>query len=179
LGVISCLILGLDQWTKQLALEALRMESESKDFLSWWSWTLVHNKAAAFGIFSSLPFVDSEAVRIAFLLSVPVIVLGLLWHYYVKHFDIKENYRPAVMGLVVGGAVGNLIDRIRFGYVIDFIDWFYPNKSGKCFPLFFEGSDGQSCHWPVFNIADSAICVAFALVLLEPFFRREKKKNAA
>jgi len=174
LGVIGCLILGLDQWTKQLALESLRFEGETKGFLSWWSWTLVHNKAAAFGIFSSLPFVDSDAVRIAFLLAVPLVVLGLLWYFYIRHFKNAENFRPAVMGLVVGGAIGNLIDRIRFGYVIDFIDWAYPTAAKTCIPLFFMGNEGGACHWPVFNVADSAISVALVLLILEPMFLKNK-----
>lgn len=175
LGVVGCLILGLDQWTKQIALEVLRFEGDSRGFLSWWSWTLVYNRAAAFGIFSSLPFVETEAVRIGFLLAVPVLVLGLLWYFYIRKFEVGENYRPAVMGLVVGGAIGNLIDRIRFGYVIDFVDWFYPTSSGKCIPLFFLGSEGTGCHWPVFNIADSAISVALVLLLLEPFVLKQNE----
>jgi len=179
LGVIGCLILGLDQWSKQLALENLRFEGDSKEVLSWWSWSLVHNKAAAFGIFSSLPFVDSEPVRIAFLLAVPIIILAVLWFSYIRKFAHIENYRPAVMGLVVGGAIGNVIDRIRYGYVIDFVDWFYPSSSGKCIPLFFLGNDGHSCHWPVFNVADSAICVALVLLLCEPLIRPTSKQNAA
>jgi signal peptidase II len=179
LGVVSCLILGLDQWTKQIALELLRFEGDTKGFLSWWSWTLVYNRAAAFGIFSSLPFVESESVRIGFLLAVPVLVLGLLWYFYIREFKNDENYRPAIMGLVVGGAIGNLIDRIRFGYVVDFVDWFYPAASGKCIPLFFLGSDGNTCHWPVFNIADSAISVALVLLLIEPLVLKQGKKIAA
>ncbi|MEZ4814887.1 MAG: signal peptidase II [Bdellovibrionota bacterium] len=178
LGVIGCLILGLDQWTKQLALEVLRFEGDSKGFLSWWSWTLVYNRAAAFGIFSSIPFVDTEAVRIGFLLAVPVVVLGLLWYFYIRKFEANENYRPAVMGLVVGGAIGNLIDRIRFQYVVDFVDWFYPSASGKCIPLFFPGQNGTTCHWPVFNIADSAISVALVLLILEPFVLKQQSANA-
>lgn len=174
LGVVSCIILGLDQWTKQIALEVLRFEGDTRGFLSWWSWTLVYNRAAAFGIFSSLPFVESDAVRIAFLLAVPIIVLALLWFFYIRDFKAHENYRPAVMGLVVGGAIGNLIDRTRFGYVVDFVDWFYPTASGKCLPLFFAGQDAVTCHWPVFNIADSAISVALVLLVLEPFILKQK-----
>ncbi len=173
LGVVSCVVLGLDQWTKQIALEALRFEGETKGFLSWWSWTLVYNKAAAFGIFSSLPFVQSESVRIGFLLMVPVVVLGLIWYHYIRKFNAGENYRPAVMGLVVGGAIGNLIDRLRFGYVVDFVDWFYPASSSKCIPLFFY--DRQSCHWPVFNIADAGISIALVLLLFEPLFYKPAK----
>lgn len=179
LGVVSCLILGLDQWTKQIALEVLRFEGDTRGFLSWWSWTLVYNRAAAFGIFSSLPFVESDTVRIAFLLAVPVIVLGMLWFFYIRHFKSSENYRPAVMGLVVGGAIGNLIDRMRFGYVVDFVDWFYPTASGKCLPLFFASQDALSCHWPVFNIADSAISVALVLLLIEPLVLKQNTDAGA
>lgn len=174
LGVVACLILGLDQWTKQIALELLRFEGDTKGFLSWWSWTLVYNRAAAFGIFSSLPFVETEAVRIGFLLAVPIVVLGMLWYFYIRKISNVENYRPAVMGLVVGGAIGNLIDRVRFGYVVDFVDWFYPLSGQKCLPLFFLGSDTQTCHWPVFNVADAAISVALVLLLFEPLIIKEK-----
>ena len=177
LGVVACLVLGLDQWTKQIAIEAFRFEGETKAFLSWWSWTMVYNRAAAFGIFSSIPGVDSDSVRIGFLLFVPIVVICCLWFFYVRHFKKDEIFRPAVMGLVIGGALGNLIDRLRFKYVIDFIDWFYPSSNGKCIPLFFSGEEGLTCHWPVFNIADSAICVAIVLLLLEPWILKHSAKK--
>lgn len=138
---------------------------------------MVYNRAAAFGIFSSIPGVDSDSVRIGFLLFVPIVVICCLWFFYIRHFKKDEIFRPAVMGLVIGGAIGNLIDRLRFKYVIDFIDWFYPSSNGKCIPLFFSGEEGLTCHWPVFNIADAAICVAIGLLLLEPWILKHSAKK--
>lgn len=138
---------------------------------------MVHNYAAAFGSFSKVPFITSESSRVLFLLLVPVLVLCLLWFFHIRHITKKEIFRPAVMGLVIGGAIGNVIDRLRFGYVIDFIDWFYPTSSGKCLPLFFLGSEAKTCHWPVFNFADSAISVALVLLLLEPFILKNLPKE--
>ncbi len=177
LGIVALVILGLDQWTKHWALETLVKEGNSRPVLSWWSWTMVHNYAAAFGSFSKVPFITSESSRVLFLLLVPIVVLGLLWFFHIKHITKKEIFRPTVMGLVVGGAIGNVIDRLRFGYVIDFIDWFYPSTSGKCLPLFFLGSEGKSCHWPVFNVADAAISIALVLLLLEPFILKNLPKE--
>jgi signal peptidase II len=64
------------------------------------------------------------------------------------------------LALVLGGAIGNLIDRVAYGYVIDFLDVYY-----------------QDWHWPAFNIADSAICVGVALMLLESFGVGRKENN--
>jgi signal peptidase II len=63
-----------------------------------------------------------------------------------------ETLMAVALALVLGGAIGNLIDRVAYGYVIDFLDVYY-----------------QDWHWPAFNIADSAICVGVALMLLESF----------
>ena len=81
------------------------------------------------------------------------------------------------MGLVFGGAVGNMIDRVRFGYVIDFIDWFYPSSSGSCIPLFYPMSQTGSCHWPVFNIADTAISIAMGLLIVYSFKQGKEEEN--
>jgi signal peptidase II len=80
------------------------------------------------------------------------------------------------MGLVFGGAIGNLIDRIRFGYVIDFIDWFYPSANGQCIPLFYY-QPGSGCHWPVFNIADSAISIAVVLLMIDSFVNSKESHS--
>lgn len=175
---LGCFILVIDQWTKQHFLEILKNEGDSIPVFGWWSWTLVYNRAAAFGIFGTLPdFLEN--FRVLFLLLLPSTILFCLWFFWVRHFQKDELFRPVVMGLVFGGAIGNIIDRIRFGYVIDFIDWFYPSSSGKCIPkVFFVGHDNITCHWPVFNIADSAITAAMILIAYETLFirRHELKK---
>lgn len=163
-------VVAIDQWTKHLALAHLSRPGDTTPFLGWWSWTLVHNMGAAFGSFRGLP----ESMRVTFLLLMPLSVLGLLWWFYVRKYPRTAVLGPLAMGLVLGGAIGNLIDRLRFGYVIDFIDWFYPS-SGSCLPGF-NNFPPDACHWPVFNIADSAICLAVGLLILESFLTKESPK---
>ena len=162
---LALLVLIIDQWTKQLAIEYLEVENNSVDFISWWKWTLVHNHAAAFGVFGSLAK--------TFFLSFPLAILFFLWKFFILTFERDEKFRPIIMGLVFGGALGNLVDRVRHGYVIDFIDWNYPVESGSCLPLFhyFAGA----CHWPVFNFADSAITAAMILLVVETIFFANKR----
>jgi signal peptidase II len=156
---IGAFIIALDQWTKNYALEHLPREGASIDFLSWWNWTLVHNHGAAFGMLRDLP----DSIRVTFFIIMPLTVLTVLWFAFVRHFKPHMTLGPVAMGLVLGGALGNLIDRIRFGYVIDFVDWFYKGD-GSCLPLFFR-MPGNECHWPVFNVADSSILIAFSLMI--------------
>ena len=173
---LAALVLALDQWTKQSALTALGREGDSIPVLSWFHFTLVHNHAAAFGVFHGIP----EGLRVGFLMLLPLAVLTLLWWFFVRKMSPVETLAPVTMGLVVGGAIGNLIDRICFGFVIDFIDWFYPSK-GSCLPLFFPGSTNGlegSCHWPVFNVADSAISIAMVLLVITSFLDSKNTKTS-
>lgn len=167
----ALVIITSDQITKAMFIDRLPHEGFSIPVFSWWHWTRVHNYGAAFGIFSNLP----ESIRLGFFLILPIAVLALLYWTYVRKIQPQEILNPFVIGLVVGGAVGNLIDRIRFGYVFDFIDWFFPT-SGGCIPLFYKGRDGF-CHWPVFNVADAAITTAICLLFLLSF-RKPSGENA-
>lgn len=142
--LLSAMLIALDQWTKYLALTHLVYQQSVPVIEGWAWWTLVHNHGAAFSFlagaggwqrwfFSGLAVVISS-VLVAWLARTP-----------------RSDWRTALpFALVIAGALGNLVDRLRFGYVIDFIDVLYwPGK-----------------HWPVFNIADSCIVVgAIALVL--------------
>jgi signal peptidase II len=157
---LGAFIIALDQWTKSWALGKLDNLGDTIEVFSWWSWTLVHNYGAAFGMLRNLP----PSIRTVFFLVLPIAVLALLWFSYVRHFKTKDLLGPVAMGLILGGALGNLIDRIKYGYVVDFIDWHYPS-TGECIPLFFKMSP-DACHWPVFNIADSAICVAMVTLII-------------
>jgi len=153
-----------------MALEALVHEGQSISFLGWFSYTLVYNHGAAFGMLRDLP----DSIRVTFFLLMPLGVLGILWWAIVRHFKPEQRMAPIAMGLVLGGAIGNLIDRIRFGYVVDFIDWFYPSSDGTCIPLFYY-QPGSGCHWPVFNIADSAISIAVVFLILDSFWHSKPR----
>lgn len=166
-------VVSLDQWTKNLALDHLRNQGDSIGFLSWFHFTLVHNHGAAFGVFANLP----EKLRLIFFLLLPPVVLFVMWWAVVRKFQPTDKFGPITMGLVLGGALGNFIDRIRFGYVIDFIDWFYTSEKKSCIPLFYQFSPG-TCHWPVFNVADSAICIAMVLLVVFSFFQKDSSQTS-
>lgn len=99
--------------------------------------SLVHNTGIAFGLFKDAGFI---------FILIPLILTGLLVYniYYYRHTEVLSRTYILAFSLILGGAIGNLYDRIVFGYVIDFIDFRI---------------------WPVFNIADSAITVGAAIIL--------------
>ncbi|MEW6535766.1 MAG: signal peptidase II [Candidatus Auribacterota bacterium] len=101
--------------------------------------TLVYNPGAAFGLFPNMKWF------FLFFSVAAIIGIVLIARYYMK----GRTYCHILLGLVLGGAIGNLIDRLRIGYVIDFLDVYF-----------------RSYHWPAFNIADSAICVGIGLLSL-------------
>lgn len=113
--------------------------------------TYIRNKGAAFGIFSD------HALRLPFFFLISLLaVVGIFW--YLRQLRNDQKWSHLALGLILSGAVGNLIDRIRYGEVIDFIDVHWYNH-----------------HWPAFNVADSAICIGVGLLLLETW--REEKRN--
>ena len=170
---LGALVIAIDQWTKSWALSKLENLGDSIPFVSGWNWTLVHNYGAAFGMMRGLP----ESIRGSFFFILPLAVLTLLWFSYVRHIKKEDLLGPVAMGLILGGALGNVLDRINHGYVIDFIDWHY-QSAGKCIPLFFKMST-DTCHWPVFNFADSAISGAMVLLIIYTWRLEAKNKKEA
>lgn len=169
---LGTLVIAIDQWSKSWALTKLASLGDTIPVSSWWNWTLVHNYGAAFGMLNNL----SPSIRSGFFLALPIGVLVLLWFSYARHFKTTEILGPIAMGLILGGALGNVIDRLKHGYVIDFIDWHY-SSSGKCLPLFYPMSP-SACHWPVFNFADAAISGAMILLIIYSF-KNDKKKTSS
>lgn len=102
---------------------------------------LVWNRGVSFGLFNSL-----ENAKIIFLLVAILIVLCLIYSF----FQAKTYYNTISLGLIIGGAIGNIWDRYKYGAVIDFIDVHYQRYS-----------------WPAFNIADSLIVIGILLLLFE------------
>jgi len=149
LFVVVGVSLLLDQVTKQLVVDRFFL-GESIDVLKgFFSFTYVRNKGAAFGFLHSAP----EKFREPFFLAVPVIAIFVLGYLY-YHSKKEEKLSRWALALILSGALGNLIDRIRFGYVVDFLDFYYEPWG----------------HWPAFNIADSAIVCGVGLLFVQSLF---------
>ncbi|MGZ3459604.1 MAG: signal peptidase II [Archangium sp.] len=114
----------------------------------YWNFRYVENPGAAWGIFAHLP----ESVRLPFFHLVSLVALGFIFFMYVRLSPQQWLLRWA-LALIAGGALGNFLDRLVRGYVIDFVDWHWRNQPGM--------------RWPTFNVADAAICVGVGLLLLD------------
>lgn len=123
---------------------------------SFWHMKYVENPGAAWGAFQGLP----DSARNWFFIVVSVGAIAFILYYYRK-LTPEQRYLQLALALVLGGAVGNFIDRLARHYVIDFVDWHWLDKA--------------SLHWPTFNLADAAICVGVAMLIIDP---TKKKKEA-
>jgi signal peptidase II len=153
---LSVVVLFLDQWSKGIITRAYGLH-ESREILGqFFLLTYVRNTGAAFGLFANF---DSNLKSI-FLNSVAVAAFVAVTVYALRsHF---RSVRLQIgLALVLGGAVGNLVDRVRFGYVVDFL-------------LF--GVNGH--YWPAFNVADSAICVGVGLLVLDMLASQSREPSA-
>lgn len=140
--LIALIVAIADQLSKLAAVKyLLRGPIELAPFLNL---SLVFNSGAAFGFLSGASgWQNLLFVGIAIIVSFFIIVM-------VKHVGVNDTQVLTGLMLILGGAAGNLIDRLRQGYVVDFIDFHY-----------------QNWHWPAFNIADSSITIGAVLLVLD------------
>ncbi|MDD2759116.1 MAG: signal peptidase II [Methylomonas sp.] len=142
---LSLLVLILDQASK-LAIDASMQLYESIPLLPYFNLTYAHNTGAAFS------FLAQAGGWQRWLFAGLAVVMSGVIYVWLMRLKKHETLMASALSLVLGGAVGNLIDRVAYGYVIDFLDVYY-----------------RQWHWPAFNIADSAICIGVGLMLLESF----------
>jgi signal peptidase II len=142
--------IAVDQLTKAIVARSIGLYSSRNIIPGFFNITHIHNKGAIFGFFSR-----TESLLVFILLTLASLVALSLVVYYFFKTPATERAMKISFSLILAGALGNLIDRIFRGYVIDFLD-FYVNK----------------WHWPFFNIADSCITIGAILLLLIFFIRR-------
>lgn len=141
---IALLVVVLDQATKLVVLGTFET-GEVRPVLPFFNLVLVWNRGVSFGMFGS----GGAATRwLLTVLALVVVVALVIWLH-----RSESRVVASALGLVIGGAFGNVIDRVRFGAVVDFLD---VHVAGW--------------HWPAFNIADSAICIGAALLVLDSLF---------
>ncbi len=145
---ISFLVLALDQFTKYLVILSLKLNESVAVYPSYLYLTYIQNPGTAFGFMANM----KAGVRIPFFVVVTV-AAGFIVYSYHRMMPEEKRLSRAALGLVWGGALGNFVDRLLYGKVIDFIDVRY-----------------HQFQWYVFNVADSCITVGLILLLWEYFF---------
>jgi signal peptidase II len=187
LALSFAVLVALDQWTKYLAVERLTFAFERagagaagskvrafyglrhlerlarEPFVVWkpvWRMNYVENPGAAWGLFRNL----SEGLRNAFFTAISLGAVVFILVYY-RNVEERQRYLQVALSLVLSGAVGNFVDRVARGYVIDFVEWHWWNR--------------PDIRWPTFNLADSLIVIGVGLLVLHPGPRRDQAAEAA
>ncbi len=140
---IAVAVLALDQASKWLALDKLALH-EPIPLASFLNLALVFNKGAAFGFLST-----ASGWQNLFFIGIALVATVVIL-YLLRRMGTKDRFLAVALMLILGGAIGNLIDRLMYGHVVDFIDVYY-----------------GSWHWPAFNVADSAITVGAIMIALD------------
>lgn len=152
---VSILVIGIDQATKLFVNKVMDLHSSITVVQNFFNITYMRNKGAAFSFLSNFNY------RIPFFILVSLVAVVVIISVIYK-LRPDQKFAALSLSLILSGALGNLIDRVRLGEVIDFLDahWY-------------------EHHWPAFNVADSAICVGVFLLAIDMFLeeRRQKKRK--
>ena len=152
--VTALVVILLDQWSKQ-AILARFYEGEILDFTNFFAFTLRYKPGAAFSFMA-----DSSGWQRWFFTGIALVASALL-SFWIKRVAANKPYEAFALAFILGGALGNLYDRIVLGHVVDFILVHY-----------------QDHYWPAFNLADSAISLGAAILIIDMLFVKEKKADA-
>ncbi len=150
---LAVVVIALDQWTKVLAVSGLHL-FESVAVIPFFNLTLMHNEGAAFSFLG-----DASGWKRWFLsaIALAMSIVIIVWTWRIPRHEIL---RPMCLSLILGGALGNLYDRLTLGYVIDFIDWYVGDW-----------------HWPAFNIADAAISIGAVTYIIHGLIVGDRQAN--
>ena len=150
LTVIACLVLALDQITKAVVLHTMPLYQSIRVIPGLFSLTHIHNPGGAFGFLAR----QSPELRYFFFVVISLLTICLVFYFYTKtprtHPLLADGF-----ALIIGGAIGNMIDRLRFGKVVDFLDFYI-----------------SGVHWPAFNVADSAITIGMGIFFFHFLFNK-------
>ena len=148
--LIVIFILG-DQWTKNLVVNNLELY-ERVNITSFFDITLLYNTGAAFSLFAF----DTGSQRIPLIL-ISIFVSVYLLGFLIKHASSNHRAQNLAISMIAGGALGNLVDRITQGYVVDFLLCYYENW-----------------YFPAFNVADSLITIGMMIFLIDNFMIKDR-----
>lgn len=152
-AIISIVGIIIDQATKVVVDRSMQLFDSIPIFENFFHLTYVRNKGAAFS------FLSNASWRLPFFITVSIIAAVVILIAFRKLRD-DQKIAHTSLALIFSGAVGNLIDRVRLGEVIDFLDAHWYRH-----------------HWPAFNVADSLICVGVFLLAIDMFLEEKRLKN--
>lgn len=144
--LIAVLIIVLHQLAQTVVYDMLGAHGGQLKVLPFFNLVEVWNSGISFGMFKNLAY--GQWILSAVSLAITLVMLGLLWRAH-------SPWTASALSLVIGGAIGNLIDRVRFGAVADYLDF-----------------HAFGYHWPAFNVTDMAICIGVFLLVVDGLFRQ-------
>lgn len=148
--LITGVIVIADQITKAIVLAKMALYQSIAVIPGFFSLTHIHNPGGAFGFLAG----QDASVRAWIFVAASSVAIGLIFLFY-RQIPKTHRFLSVALALIFGGAIGNLIDRLRFGKVVDFLDVYIGNM-----------------HWPAFNVADSAIVIGVGVFLYHILFRK-------
>lgn len=169
---LTVIIILVDQFTKWWVSHVMQMY-QPVEVMPMLNLYLAHNPGAAFSFLS-----DAGGWQRWFFTLVALAVSTALV-FWIRKLQQHERWIAIGLAFILGGALGNVIDRIVFGYVIDFIQFYYAGQA--CLPGFtlLYNQQGAQCIWPSFNIADSAITVGAAILIFDGILNLKRKRRQA
>ena len=167
---LTVVVAVIDQITKQWA-ENVLIVHQAVSAIPNLNWTLMYNEGAAFSFLS-----DAGGWQRWFFIGLSS-AISVFLYFWLKQTSTDKKLLSAGLSLILGGAIGNLIDRALFGHVIDFIQYYY--QADACLPGFslWQLATGSTCFWPAFNIADAAISLGAAFLLIDMIKEHFEEKN--
>jgi signal peptidase II len=148
--VVSLSVIILDQCTKYLIIKSFALHQSLDLIEHYLTIVYIRNKGIAFGLLAG----QGGGTRVILLIITSLFAIAFIF-YLLSSLKDRQVYATVTLSLVLGGAVGNLIDRVRWGEVVDFIDFHWYNY-----------------HWPAFNCADSAISIGLVLLIIGIFTKK-------
>lgn len=153
LAVVVGAVILLDQISKALIMGQMALNDSVTVITGFFNIVHAQNPGGAFGFLAG----QGELIRRLIFVLLSAVAIGVIYYLYVRT-PVVQRLPQLSLALILGGALGNMIDRLRFGRVIDFLDFYI-----------------QDLHWPAFNFADSAISIGIGLFLLQMFIQKPAK----
>ena len=153
---LTGVIIVLDLASKAVVSQHFSLYEIMPVIPGWFNLTLAHNSGAAFSFLA-----DESGWQRWFFAAIALIVSAILF-FWIKRLQEHERWLAIALALVLGGALGNLWDRLTLGYVVDFLDFYYQNSSQR------------AMHWPAFNVADMAISIGAFILIIDALFTKDK-----